>query len=382
MTHSIMDAHASLVVDKQGLEVVSRAEFLDQMTFAQPGRGLFNEIYGLLPGVKEAWIAEGATPAEGMLSAFRYRDAAYANVPVNTGWLGGDEEVILEETEEYIIARDARGRRLKLCKGMATLPLPLDYPVHTMADWLSVRQHYEFSEERFAAGWADTIQAQAAAGRVISISLPGAFWEPRELMGDVDLCVTYYTQPQVVYNIIETLAETACRVLERVTTVVQVDRIVIAEDLAGKSGPLIGPRQFKQFVAPYYRRVWDLLSSRGARLFLVDTDGNCEALIPSMIDAGVNALQPMEPAAGMDVVALRHTYGKSIAFNGGIDKHVLRRNATEIDAELEYKLPPMVRTGGGVLGLDHRVTNGTSIAAYRHYIAKAWQIIEREEARL
>lgn len=75
------------------------------------------------------------------------------------------------------------------------------------------------------------------------------------------------------------------------------------------------------------------------------------------------------------------TYGNAVAFNGGIDKHVLRRSRAEIDAELEYKIPPMVRTGGGVLGLDHRVTNGASIAAYRYYIERVWQIIEREEAR-
>jgi uroporphyrinogen-III decarboxylase len=262
---------------------------------------------------------------------------------------------------------------------MATLPLPLDYPVHDMADWLAIRHHYEFAEERFAADWVAHAQTQAAAGRVISISLPGGFWEARELLGDVDLCMAYYTQPALVHDIIETFTETACRVLERVTAEAQVDRLSIAEDLAGKGGPLIGPKQFKAFIAPYYRRVWDLLSSRGARLFCVDTDGNFEALIPAMIEAGVNVMQPMEPAAGMDIVTLRRKYGTAVAFNGGIDKHVLRQGRAEIDAELEYKIPPMVRTGGGVLGLDHRVTNGTPIAAYRYYIEKVWQIIEREE---
>jgi hypothetical protein len=38
----------------------------------------------------------------------------------------------------------------------------------------------------------------------------------------------------------------------------------------------------------------------------------------------------------------------------------------------------MVRTGGCVLGLDHRIPNGTPLENYRFYVAKAWEIMERE----
>jgi hypothetical protein len=33
-----------------------------------------------------------------------------------------------------------------------------------------------------------------------------------------------------------------------------------------------------------------------------------------------------------------------------------------------------------VLGLDHRIPNGTPLEHYRFYHAKAWEIIEREAA--
>lgn len=49
----------------------------------------------------------------------------------------------------------------------------------------------------------------------------------------------------------------------------------------------------------------------------------------------------------------------------------------EIEAELEYKIPPMIRTGGCVLGLDHRIPNGTPLTHYRFYIRKAWEIMDR-----
>ena len=63
---------------------------------------------------------------------------------------------------------------------------------------------------------------------------------------------------------------------------------------------------------------------------------------------------------------------------GGLDKHVIRRTREEIEAELEYKIPPMVKSGGCVLGLDHRIPNGTPLENYRFYIRKAWEILDRE----
>ena len=112
--------------------------------------------------------------------------------------------------------------------------------------------------------------------------------------------------------------------------------------MAGNNGPLIGPRQVTEFIKPYYRRIWDMLESRGARVFRQDSDGDMRPVFQAFIDAGLNMMYPVEPAAGMDLVELRETYGTQMAYMGGIDKHVIRRSKEEIVAELEYKIPPMV----------------------------------------
>ena len=105
-------------------------------------------------------------------------------------------------------------------------------------------------------------------------------------------------------------------------------------------------------------------------------------VIDAFLDAGLNVMYPMEPAAGMDIVKTREKYGKRLAFQGGLDKHVIRRSKEEITAELEYKIPPMVASGGCVLSLDHRIPNGTPLAHYKFYIEKVWQIIDRETKAL
>ena len=373
---AIYTTHACLAINIRC--DVRRDEYLDYMTFRSNDRPLFTEIFGPLVGLKEEWIEQGATPEELDLSAFRYRCPMRAAIPINTGWLGGGPETVLEETDEYLITRDRMGRRMKLMKGRATIPLPLDYPMRDMDDWLAIKRHYEFSEDRFTKDWERIAREGLEAGKATVVGIPGGFDEPRQLMGEENACLAFYDQPELVHDILRTIGETAFRVLERVSAEVQVDELAVHEDLAGKSGPLVGPRQVEEFIKPYYRRIWDLLSSRGARLFNQDSDGNIEPVIPAFLDAGVNVTSPMEPAAGMDIVKVRQDYGNRLAFTGGIDKHVLRRSREEIEVELEYKIPPMVRTGGCILGLDHRIPNGTPLANYRFYVGKAWEIMERE----
>jgi uroporphyrinogen-III decarboxylase len=194
-------------------------------------------------------------------------------------------------------------------------------------------------------------------------------------MGEEAACLAFYDQPELLHDMLDTIGATAERVLDRVSRAVPVDVLSVHEDMAGKSGPLAGPAQIREFIAPYYRRLWDRLAERGARLFQQDSDGNMNAVIPAFLDAGINCMYPMEPAAGMDIVQVRRTYGQRLALMGGLDKHVLRRSREEIRRELEYKLQPLMRQGGMVFGLDHRIPNGTPLENYRYYVRTAREIL-------
>ncbi|NQU41802.1 hypothetical protein HQ520_00855 [bacterium] len=368
--------HAQLAV-KHTMEV-RREEYLDYMTFERNEGPLFTELFGPIIGLKEEWAAQGATPEELDLSAFRYRRQMAGRVPVSLGWIGGDREQLIEETKEHVIYRDSRGRRMKLCKGYATLALPLDYPVETMDDWLKIKSHYEFSETRFGKDWEEVARKHLAEGRVVTVGIPGGFDEPRQLMGEENCCLAFVLEPEMISDMLNTIADTTCQVLERVCNLVQIDQLNVHEDMAGKSGPLVGPALVREFINPYYRKVWDFVRERGARIFNQDSDGDMRPILDAFLESGLNLIHPCEPAAGMDIVELREKYGTRVAFEGGIDKHVIRRSKDEIVAELEYKIPPMIRTGGCVLSLDHRIPNGTSLENYRFYVQKVWEILDRE----
>ncbi|MFU8780920.1 MAG: uroporphyrinogen decarboxylase family protein [Kiritimatiellia bacterium] len=370
--------HADLAIKKT--PSVGRQEYLDHMTFQRNDRPLFTEIFGPLLGLKEEWFEQGATPEELDFSAFRFRCEGRGGVPVNTGRNGGYPEERIEETEDHKIWRDGLGRTMKLPKATATLPLPLDYPVRNMDDWLKIKPWYEFSEERLKADWEAKVHEHLAADRVISVNIPGGFDEPRQLLGEENLCLAYYEQPELIHDMLQTIGDTAYQVLDIVSAKAPIDRLFVHEDMAGKSGPLAGPMQVREFILPYYRRIWDMLQNRGARIFDQDSDGDMNPVIDAFLEAGINCMHPMEPAANMDIVKVREKYGTRLAFYGGIDKHILRQSKEAIRRELEYKVPPMLATGGCVLALDHRIPNGTPLENYRYYIDTIWQMLDARSA--
>jgi hypothetical protein len=351
------------------------------MTFTRNDRPLFTEIFGPLIGLKEEWEAQGATEEELCFRAFRYRTERRVFLPVNCGFMGGGPEEVLEETETYRVFRDARGRTMKLVKQTATLPLPMDYPVRDMDDWQRIKPRYTFCPARLSGGWEAAWAAARTQDAVVRVSIPGGFDEPRQLMGEEALCMAYYECPEVVVDMLATFRDTAFKVLEAVTRTCPVDAVFVHEDMAGKSGPLIGPDTIREFISPYYRRIWELCRDRGARLFDQDSDGNMNPVLDVFLEAGINCMHPMEPAANMDVVAVRERYGERLAFYGGIDKFALLRGRVAVDAELERKLPPLLETGGCVIALDHRVPNGTPLDTYRYYVQRVWEMLEAWERR-
>ncbi len=353
----------------------SREEYIDLLTFQKCERPMFVELFGPLIGLEEEWRAQGASDEEISLEAFDFDYVRKIDCGGNTGILGGCKPYVVEETSEYRIAFDEYGRKTKLCKSSATIPLPLTYPVKDMDSWLKIKHWFEYREERIDWDAVDKAKKAQKEGVLVIADLPGGFDLPRELMGEEELCYCYYDQPELMWDILNTASDTAFKVLDQISDVVTIDNLSIHEDMAGKSGSLIGPNHISEFIKPYYRKIIDMLSSKGTKLFSQDSDGNMNSVLDAMIECGVNVSYPCEPAAGMDIVALREKYGRKLAFKGGINKHTLREDKEAIRKELEYKLQPHMREGN-VFGLDHRIPNGVTLENYRYYVDTARELLE------
>ncbi len=346
----------------------TRERYLAHCRHEFTGREFFCELFGPLMALEEEWRRQGATEKEIGMTAFDWDYVLKTWLSGNCGAVTGMGTVVLEDTPEYSIQRDPMGRTMKLIKASATIPLPLDHPVKTMEDWLRVKHWYEFREDRVDREALREQKKRYDKGYLTLIGMPGGFDEPRQLMGEEGLCVAFYDEPEMIEDMLSTMADTAVKVLERVGDVVPIDGLCVHEDMAGKSGPLMGPKLVREFIKPYYSRVWECAKSYGASIFSQDSDGNMNAVLEAFMECGVNCSYPCEPAAGMDIVEMKKKYGKKLHYKGGIDKHALRKGKKEIRAELEYKMGESMRGGGTVFALDHRIPNGVPLENYWYYV--------------
>jgi uroporphyrinogen decarboxylase len=119
--------------------------------------------------------------------------------------------------------------------------------------------------------------------------------------------------------------------------------------------------------------VTSFLEAHGVSLSWVDCDGNINALLPLWLEGGVRGFYPLEVAAGMDAARVRADYGEQLVLWGNVDKRVLAREKAAIDAELE-RLAPVVKAGGFIPVVDHKVPDDVPLDNYLYYLEKRGQL--------
>lgn len=346
----------------------NRERYIAHSLFEDTGREMFCELFGPLHALEAEWRAQGASEAEIAMKAFDWDFVPITWLAGNTGAVTGIKPTVISDKDGVVLGTDSYGRRNKLVKASATIPLPLDHPVSDFDDWMGLKSWYTFSERRINRERLSEQRKLFEKGCLTAISIPGAFDEPRQLLGEAELCIACYEEPEMIHDMLNTFADTAVRVIEQACSIAPLDVLFVHEDMAGKSGPLFGPLQIREFFAPYYKKVWDAARAHGAKLFSMDSDGDMSPILDDLVECGLNCIHPLEPVGGNDMVELRKKYGRKIAFKGGIDKHALAKGKEAVKKELEYRLAPHLMGGGTVFGLDHRIPNGVHIDTYRYYV--------------
>src|SRR5208283_3000886 len=102
-----------------------------------------------------------------------------------------------------------------------------------------------------------------------------------------------------IHDMLRTFTEVWLAVYEEVLNQVDVDVWHIWEDISFGKGSMISPAMVREFLCPYIKRIGDFMRSRGVKVILLDTDGDCSALIPLFIEAGVTGMYPFEVHCGM-----------------------------------------------------------------------------------
>jgi len=344
--------------------MTSRERFLRVLNYEPVDRPPFYE-YGAYPLTIQRWQQEGLAPNLHWPN-HKPHYAIEQPVPVlfNLSPIPPFEEEILEEDEQYEVKRQRNGivtRALKegtIGEFRACMDQYLDWPVHNLEDFNLLKSRYDpHLPERLPKGWPDKaleLQKSEAPLFLYSSGEPfGLYMQLRSWMGTEPLSCAFYDQPGLVHEMLQFLTDFSLSLMDKILNVIQPDYVAFDEDLAYKTGLLFSPAHFREFFAPYYRRIIARCRAAGVKFFQMDSDGNPKGLIPDFLEIGINWIRPCEAAAGVDVVKLRKEFGRDLVLSGGIDKREVSKGAAAIEKELCYKIPALVEEGGYIPHLDH-----------------------------
>ena len=343
--------------------------FLACMRFQPTDRAPLWE-WGPWPSTLRRWQRE-ALGADNNPPQYAEYDAKFM-CDVDLWMLPRFTEEILAEDEGYITRRTDRGTIERRPRSPDTMSMPehLEYPVESRADWEALEPRFDPADaNRFPADWPQQCARWRCEGPVLLLQGPRApslFGFVRELLGPERAFYALYDEPDLVHDMMEFNAEFIASLLPRVLDQAPITSLFFWEDMCYRSGPLISPAMFREFMLPRYRRITDLARSRGIDVIFVDSDGDVTELIPLWLEAGINGIYPMEVAAGNDLVELRREYGRDLLMTGGIDKRVLARDRRAIDDELAARIP-LAEQGGYIPHIDHGIPHDVPYENFAYY---------------
>jgi uroporphyrinogen-III decarboxylase len=152
-----------------------------------------------------------------------------------------------------------------------------------------------------------------------------------------------------------------------------VDAIAVCGlDLGTQRSELVSPEAFKELYLPNYREQFAWIHRNTSWKIFKHCDGSITNLISDFVDAGLDALNPVQTsAAGMDPRWLKKTFGGRLAFwGGGVEtQSTLQFGSPEqVRAEVEERIRTFAPGGGYVFCPIHNIQPNTPpeniIAAY------------------
>lgn len=143
----------------------------------------------------------------------------------------------------------------------------------------------------------------------------------------------------------------------------EMDMFMMGDDMGGQQGSLVGPEMWKRYFADGFRKYCDIAHKYGLKV-MYHTCGDVYALIPLMIENGLDCLQSIQPTAtNMDIKRLKKEFGKHLSFQGGMDIQQVLPLGTREDVKkmVKYAADNAKSGGGYIFGTSHNIQADTAI---------------------
>jgi uroporphyrinogen decarboxylase len=287
---------------------------------------------------------------------------------------------VVEETEAAQLVRDGNGALLRWRKGGSGAPEHVDFLVQGRKGWEEHIRPFLLdsqSDERRVdfVRYRELRARYARENRFLCAAVNAVFEMMHPMCGHQYLLMGMAMDPDWVRDMCEVYVATTIRLLEVLFEREGLpDGLWLWNDLGFKNRPFLSPAMYRELIFPADKRLCDFAHSRGLPVVL-HCDGLIESLIPHLIEAGIDCLQPLEIKAGMDLVKIKKQYGERIALIGGMDvRELISNDLNRVRRELETKLPAAMEGGGYILQVDHSVPDQVNYETYKYFVETGLKI--------
>ena len=181
----------------------------------------------------------------------------------------------------------------------------------------------------------------------------------KNLRGQEQAMMDLVEHPEIVHYCLDRLFDLAYTDTQRILETIpgKVMLCYVAEDMGGQNNLMFSKKHIRTFLLPRMKRVIDLAHQGGAFVFH-HNDGNCRAILPDMIEAGIDLLNPIQwRSCGMEREGLKADFGAKLIFHGAMDNQYTLPFGTvaEVRQEVADNLRILGEGGGYILAPCHNL---------------------------
>ncbi len=170
----------------------------------------------------------------------------------------------------------------------------------------------------------------------------------------------FMENPELCQRIHEKTADLAIEVaghfLDEVGEYLEV--IMMGDDVAGQNGMMISPNDFRKFIKPQWKRLYDFIRTRTDAKLCLHCCGDITAILDDIVEIGIEVINTVQVSnIRMDTSFLKQNYGDKLVFWGAIDTQFVMPMGTveEVRQEVKKRIDDLASGGGYILAAVHTI---------------------------
>ncbi|MFH1566615.1 MAG: uroporphyrinogen decarboxylase family protein [Gemmatimonadota bacterium] len=219
-------------------------------------------------------------------------------------------------------------------------------------------------EAPWRLGAIPDLVARYKGRKAITLHHRAAFMWAAYLAGLDHLLMWFALDPELAHALLDRVLETNIAAARRAIRA-GVEVVILGDDYAHNWGPMMSPAHFDEFVAPRLQRMVESVHEEGA-LCVKHTDGNIWAILDSILAAGPDAINPLEPVAGMEIGKVKAYCGDRVCLMGNIDCGELLSHGTpaQVREAVRACIAAAAPGGGFILSSSNSIHSSVEPANY------------------